>query len=281
MRISALTFHLVILIQVAAISQELPIPPILTSSKAEAIVYQEMRLAAQREKERLRSIHAAPALSTWQIGRTTPKITMRRLAPKTWPVKPAPVVGEWTEEQKAEWRDSRQDFRTMQLSATVFDRKLSELQWRKGALDFTVLSNIDFNYISMIGWLESGQTHWSTFFFVSNIDSEREQSYARKAMEKGEVYTPQTVPDGSMLKSDRPDYVIYAKPGEEVPTDLVEEMDALHQHYAINEQALKVAWQNRQEMNEALRAWHEANPPIPRDTVINFWPVRSRTNGKN
>ncbi len=257
------------------------VPTLLTRSDADIMIQDQMRLVAQVEKERLQSINAARALSTVQIGASTPKIIMRRLAPRVWPVKPAPIAGEWTAEQHAEWRASRERFRTLSLSATVYDRKLSEIQWRKGPLRFTLLSNVDFNYLSMIGWLETDQTCWSTFFFVNNVDSIREQRYARMAKERGAVYTPRPVPDGSALDSQKADYVIYAEPGDGIPAELVEEMDALHRHYTANEQALKVTWHNRQELNKAHRAWQEANPPTPKDTVINFWPVRSRTNGKN
>ncbi len=281
MKIAIFIGWLVLVFQVATAAEEIPVPALLTRPEAEAVIKEQMHLAATREKERLQSINAASAVSTMQIGSSTPKIIMRRLTPKAWPVNPAPVAGEWTEEQRAEWRATRQHFRTMQLSATVYDRRLSEIQWRKGALEFTLLSNVDFNYLSMIGWLESGQTHWSTFFFVNNIDSEREQRYARMAEAKGAIYISRRVPDGSMLDSEKADYVIYAEPGVKVPSELIEEMDALHQHYAANEQALKTSWQNRQELTKAHRAWQKANPPVPKDTVINFWPVRSRTNGKN
>lgn len=253
---------------------------LLTRPDADVIVKEQMRLADQREKERLQSIHSAPALSIVQVGGSTPKIIMRRLVPKTWPVKPAPVAGEWTEEQRAEWRSKRQHFRTMQLSATVYDRRLSEVRWRKNGLEFTLLSNVDFNYLSMIGWLENDRTRWSTFFFVNNIDSEREQRFAGLAEAKGATYTPRPVPDGSVLDFGKADYVIFAEPGDEIPDELVEEMDLLHQHYAANEQALRTSWQNRQELAKAHRAWQKANPPAPKDTVINFWPVRSRTNGR-
>lgn len=257
----------------------------LTRSEASVLIKEQMRVAAQREQERLQSIKTIPALETREIGQSTPKIILRRLNPKPWPVKPiaepAPGVVSRTEEEKAAWRASRQRFRTLQVSATVFDRKLSEIHWRKGELEFTVLSNVDFNYLSMIGWLESGQTYWSTFFFVSNVDSEQEQRFARMAEAKGRTYIPRPVPDGCMLESGKADYVIYAGPEEEIPADLFEEMDALHQHYAANEQALKVAWQNRQLLNAAQLDWQKANPPAPRDTVINFWPIRSRVHGKN
>lgn len=266
---------------IAAAAEKMSVPALLTPPEAEAAIKEQMHLTATREKERLQSINSAQAINTLQVGSSTPKIIMRRLAPKEWPARPKPVAGEWTEKQRAEWRANRKHFHNMQLSATVFDRRLSEIQWRKGTLEFTLLSNVDFNYLSMIGWLENGPTHWSTFFFVNNIDSNREQRFAQMAKEKGRVYTPRRVPDGSMLESGSADYVIYAEPGVKVPSELVEEMDALHQHYTTNEQALKNSWLNRQELSKAHAAWQKANPPVPKDTVINFWPVRSRTNGKN
>ncbi len=264
---------------------KIQIPALLTGRDADAIVKEQMRVAAQREKETLQSIMASRPLSTVLTDSGTAKTIMRRLPPKAWPMKPAfdqaLEAGQWSEEQKAEWEASSTHDLTIMLSATVYDHKLSEIQWRKDGLEFTVLSNIDFNYLSSLGEMENGLTHWSCFFLVDNVDAELEQQAARRVAAEGEVYIPQPVPDGSMLDSGKADYAIYAEPGDQIPPELVEQMDALHQHFAANEQALKRTWLNRQELNKAHQAWQKANPPVPKKTVINFWPVRSRTNGRN
>lgn len=257
----------------------------LTRQEAEILVADEMNLAKQREKERLAQIKADPASHVATHAQGARRVIMRRVASKPWTAKPHIEISDgtaaWTEEQLAEWRDTHRAFRTIILSATVFDRKISELVWRRGDVEFTVLSNVDFNYLTMVGGFESGRTHWSAFFFVDNVDSEEEERFARLAAKNGWEHLPRTSPDEALFQSDKPDYLIYAENEAEVPLELTEELDALHQHYEANEEKLKIAWQRQQALNEARRAWMEANPPKPRDTIINFWPVRRGTRGKN
>lgn len=139
----------------------------LTRQEAEILVADEMNLAKQREKERLAQIKADPASHVATQAQGTRRVIMRRVASKPWTAKPHieayDGTGTWTEEQLAEWRDAHGPYRTVILSATVFDRKMSELVWIKGNVEFTILSNVDFNYLTMVGGFESGRTHWSAF----------------------------------------------------------------------------------------------------------------------
>lgn len=84
--------------------------------------------------------------------------------------------------------------RTLNLTALVYDRSFTEITWREeeSGEAWTVLSNIDFRYLSGIGSFEDEKHHWSTFLFVSEIDSEKEQETARRAAEEGFNYPPRT-----------------------------------------------------------------------------------------
>jgi len=253
-------------------------PPLLSREAADAMIQNRMAVAAAKTHERLQSIKRAPALTTWSAGPEGSQLILRRLPAKQWPVKPAPVENvenAFTEEQLSAMHAAAFEHKSIMLSATVYDGKISEVVWRKNQQTFTVLSNVDFNFLTMATQIQDGQTHWSNFVFVSNLSSENEQRLADLAVAAGETYVPQPIPDGSILDATKADYVIYAETEEEVPDELVEEMELLHRYYSENEQRLKVAWQNQKTLNEAQRAWNEAHPPKPKDTIINFWPVRS------
>lgn len=121
------------------------------------------------------------------------------------------------------------------------------------------------------------------------MDSEQEAPKALLAAEKGLPYTPRTADRWlKILPSDflpsallhdsttspSPQYLIFAEKESEIPAELYEELDALHKYYHLNEERLIVEYERRKVLNEARRAWREANPPEPKDAVINFWRVR-------
>ncbi len=174
-----------------------------------------------------------------------------------------------------EWLSGLPRTETLHLSATVFDRSCTELVWRKDDKTFTILSNIDFNYMTTVGGFDDRGVDWSVLFFVDNIDPAKELIRARRAAEYGIIYIPRGMPDTTILSADHADYVIYAESAADVPEDLVEELEAVHRYYAANEGNLKIAWQRRQALAEARRAWQAAHPPKAGNTVINFRPVRS------
>jgi len=261
------------------------LPGMLSAQEAKAMVDEEVDLALKREKERLAEIKSVMAIHVTKSPLPSQKVTMRRVASKPWPARPPVEIPDgavvWTEEQLAAWRDTQVESRTVILSATVFDRKITELTWRNDGKEFTAISNIDFNYLAPIIGFDNGKTHWSAFFFVENVKSEKRERGARLAMINGWEHVARTIPDAKLLQSDAADYKIYADDAEDVPLDLIAELDALHEHYAANEKELKVAWQHREALNDARRAWAEANQAQPKDTVINFWPVRSRAQAKD
>lgn len=260
----------------SAIAEEILLP--LTPAEADHRVATEMNSTRQREIQRRNAIESVQAhqVKTTILGHHT--TVMRRVLSKPWTFK-SPVEANFSYTQNPNPQIPDTHFRSSNLSATVFDRKISELVWRKGDLTYTILSNIDFNYLTVVTGFEDAGLHWSVFLMVDNVDTELEKKQAAISNED-EKYIPRLMPDSAYLISGKPDYVVYAEHADEIPDALVEELDAFHRHYAANEASLKIAWHNQQRINEARAAWFAANPPIRKPTVINFWPVRSSLHRK-
>ncbi|TVP77431.1 MAG: hypothetical protein EA353_10495 [Puniceicoccaceae bacterium] len=257
-------------------------------AQADAVIAMEMEARAAREAARKAFMEAVPAFEEWEVDHGAYKTILRRVAPPE-PVKlsnrtsTSEVAAEpqWTEAQFAAWIAEQPSPRKLNLTATVFDETLTKVTWRdESRMKWTILSNIDFRYLRGVVQFEDKTNRWMSFLFVDEVDSTREKEIALHAAEKGFQYEPRTLEPwlslvpADFMSSTEPEYIIMADSESTIPEALYEELDALHRHYAANEEQLIAAYEYDKVMSAARRAWHEANPPEPKDTVINFWKVR-------
>lgn len=273
-------------------AKEIPVVP--TTAEAEAIVATERQARETSQAERKAAIESVPAYEEWEVDHGNRKTILRRVAPPenlniedhesrqgghSTASSKGPAT---TEEEITAWMDGQPFPRTLNLTAVVYDRTLTEITWRdEGHREWTILSNVDFRYLGGTGGFEDGTHQWLTFLFVDEVDSEKEAATARRAADEGFSYEPRTaerwrplVP-GDFLFGTEPEYLLVAtEERREIPAALFEELDALHSYYHAHEERLIADYYRNKALNEARRAWREANPPEPRDSVINFWRVR-------
>lgn len=279
---AALFFGPVILFAEARDMAEVP-----SREEADATIAAEMRASEARKAERKVSLEAVPAIEEWEVDHGDRKTILRRVASReavaaTDQSEPADTVAaaQWTEAQFAAWIAEQAIHRTVNLSATVFDRKFSQITWRdKAHKEWKILSNIDFRYLGGIGQFEDETHHWVTFLFVDEVDTARQQEIALLAAEKGFPYEPRkpdpafSLAPADFLSNPEPEYIVIADSEGAIPAALYEELDAVHRYYEANEERLIATYKRQRVMNGARQAWKAANPPEPKDSVINFWKV--------
>lgn len=186
-----------------------------------------------------------------------------------------------TEEQIAAFMAEQPTNRSLNLTGIVYDQSFTKITWRdEEQSEWTVLSNIDFRYVDGFTHFEDENQRWSSFFLVHEVDSQKEAAFASHAAARGFPYVARSperwlaLLPNDFLTSGKPEYLIVTDGGKtEIPAALYEEMDALHRHYHAHEERLIAEYERNKVLIEARRAWHEANPPEPKDTVINFWRV--------
>jgi hypothetical protein len=294
MRFPPTFFAALLLSPVILFAEANPVPQVPTRAEADAAISAEMQAREDREADRKAAIEAVPAFEEWEVDHGNRKTILRRVAPPIPPLRDesqitnlksqsaSPTSDVWTEEEIAAWMAEQPVHRTLNLTATVYDQSFTEITWRdEDRQEWTILSNIDFRYLGGIGHFDDETHHWMTFLFVYEVDSEKQESIARRAAEEGFDYTPRTADQwlsiipGDFLSSPEPEYIIIAQHEKAaIPQALYEELDALHRHYHAHEERLIAEYERNNVMNEARRAYLEANPPKPKDTVINFWRVR-------
>lgn len=288
MRFSPTFFAALLLSPVILFAEANPVPQVPTRAEADAAISAEMQAREDREADRKAAIEAVPAFEEWEVDHGNRKTILRRVAPPVGlPIEDRRLqIEEESAQDQPSFPDQSEIYNLkssfINLSATVYDQSFTEITWRdEDRQEWTILSNIDFRYLGGIGHFDDETHHWMTFLFVYEVDSEKQESIARRAAEEGFDYTPRTadhwlsIIPGDFLSSPEPEYIIIAEHEEAaIPQALYEELDALHRHYHAHEERLIAEYERNKVMNEARRAYLEANPPKPKDTVINFWRVR-------
>ena len=204
----------------------------------------------------------------------------RRVAPPAPPAARVPVAVpvapplSLAESAAAEAR-ARKKSAVLMLSATVYDRQVTELRWRSGDRDYRAWSNVDFNYLAGQGEIETADC---IYFLIMGLGNEARESVAeseRLAAAGGLAAPAETriVPDLAEFPAGRSTYLLS---GEAPADDSLAALDALHRYFDTHRLRLIADCAGREAKRLAREQWLKEHPPAPRDTVINFWPKKSR-----
>ena len=172
------------------------------------------------------------------------------------PVSPATGIERPPREQK--------ESRTLLLSATVYDHRFTEVSWWNGAVEFRAFSNVDFNHLDGIREIETADARWLLFIITRNASGE--------AALPGDAITAL----GS-LSAQRAEYFLAPPPPASTLTEaILAPIDALHTFYDAHRESLAIELSQRETESAAAAQALRDQPPTMKDTVINFWPVKSR-----
>jgi hypothetical protein len=147
--------------------------------------------------------------------------------------------------------------------ATVYDRQVTQLRWSDENGEHVAYSNLDLNFYSGRATLETADTSYFLLMALSN--STRDAAAAENVQ----------VPPLSQFDPTRSQYVI-AQDGSTPPTDAsVKWLDAMHAYFDANKQQMIDSYNASVAAQAAQAQWLLDHPPVPQDTVINLWPMKS------
>jgi len=211
----------------------------------------------------------------------------QRVAPPTAPPArtpaPTPVVQPLSlaESAAAEARAKKKSD-VLMLSATVYDHRVTELRWRSGNRQYRAWSNIDFNYLAGHTEIETDNI---VYFLIMGLGNETRESVAewnrfapeweRLAAADGLAgqWETKAVPDLAKFPAGRSTYLLSGDPPAD---DSLAALDALHRYYDANRIQFVADYAKREAERTAHEQWLKEHPPAPQDTIINFWPKKSR-----
>lgn len=204
-------------------------------------------------------------------------ITYNRVAPPVLPERPAvpavPIPSPLSAEamQAMKRRESKK-FELLFLSATVLDRQVTELRWFGDGGEYRAFSNIDFNYLSGPGEIETDDTVYELIMGIGNETREQVDAANSYITEHGLPSSlKKQIPPLSQFSPVRSEYMLVDDGSKPVPDNALAGMDALHSYYDANRQQLIDDYNKREASRIVQEQWQKEHPPVPKDTVINYW----------
>jgi hypothetical protein len=205
-------------------------------------------------------------------GRT---ITYNRVAPPVFPSPspsptPQPTTPAGKRIKKTEPQAAKKTV-MLSISATVFDRQITLVRWSDKSGSHRAFSNVDFNYFSGPPVIETADT--SYFLMMGLGNQTREQAAAKNI----------PLPALSYFSSTGAQYAVIQDGSNPPMEESLKQIDDLHVYFNANKQWMIDEYNKRQQADAKRQQWLKEHPPVPKDTVINFWPKKSGVylNGQN
>lgn len=193
-------------------------------------------------------------------------VTFNHIEPPILPVKPLPepVALSEAEEQEVE-RRARKQHVSISLSATIYDKEVTELTWTYQGRDYRAFSNIDFNIVRMIDTFETADTVYALNMGLGN---ETRQAASQQSPQK-------QIPFVTQFDQSKADFKLASS--RRIPTEALKGIEALHAYYNTNSGMLmeKLALQEKADQDRAQ--WLKENPELPKNIITNFWLVKGMT----
>ncbi len=219
------------------------------------------RRAAKEAPGHRRGINQSPILDELELRKGAGSTVFRRVVPPVVPVAPARVAAQTAVAAVEESAEPVKKSEVLLLSATVFERKVTELRWTVGGRQFRAWSNVDFNVFTGVTQVESEDTIFSVMLALDN------QS-AADAATSGEL--PKDFPAAGRFAKPA---AYFVEQGVEAPAESLAGLDALHVYFGTHREQLFAAAAKRATQQE--QSPPNAAQPAGR-TVIEFWPKKSR-----
>ena len=220
-------------------------------------------------------------LQTRRINLGDHSLIMNRVVP---PVLPAPPPAAPPSPPSALTEEARQAFLqrprkksvVLFLSATVYDHQISQVSWQDANGFYRAFSNIDFTPIPFGLGFETADTRYSFMVLSRNTTRAAAEAHQRDGIEHW-------IPQLSDFNNTQSGYIVVEDPAKPVSDEACAPLDALHVYFDANKQAILDNFATREAARIAREQWLKDHPPVPKDTVINYWrkPDELPTPGQN
>jgi len=212
-------------------------------------------------------------LQSWKADAGNHSVYFNLVAPPAFPAptpQPAPVA---PPAGPSDPPAPQKKYISLMITATVYDHQITDLRLSGPNGPFQAFSNVDFNYLTGVQTFETDDTTYACFVIVDNQNSSALSSTDLESAELAQVKTVlpnlQTAPAGTASQ-----YAV-AEGTANANTDITTALSALHLFYDNCATQLIQAYQQRLAAAAAAAQQQSQNPPAPKDTVINFWPIKS------
>lgn len=222
-------------------------------------------------------VKAARILDTQEVDLGERTITYHRV--ETPILKPEPVklavapVEEvpMTTEEEAELRKWEAKFQYYPFfGVTVYDGKYSEIRWKDEEQENVVWSNVNFLHFAPFGDLETETAYYWIMLSGWETTTAEVKAMNAEARTREELtpLPPATLPP---LAKAGPQWQATGP----LSGNAKRAMNDFHAYYRTHGTQMAVGYAKREAEAKAHEEWMKAHPPIPEDTVITYFPIRS------
>lgn len=158
----------------------------------------------------------------------------------------------------------------------VMDNGVSEIRWHDENGEFVIWSSMDARVFRALHWFETEDFH---FMIFGSVAEETVEDVLRWNAEIDRYNGPQeakrSIPTLGPVRTEPPRYLVIKEPA---PSAAAAVMDAMHGYYDANRAALIQNYEAVEAARLAREKELRENPPVPQDTVIHYFPIRSNAN---
>lgn len=216
-----------------------------------------------------KGINKTRILDEFEVRRGVDSTVFRRVSPPVElavpPAAPAQIAAPLTAAEAAvEEARAAKKSELLFVSATVFDRRVTELRWSFGGRQIRAWSNVDFNTFTGVVDVETADTVYGVFLAVGNESTAElvEGKEGRKDIPAAKQFTKPVA--------------YFVADGTTPPVEALAGLDALHLYFQDHRKRLVAAAAQRDLERVARERAGPERPAVPRRTVIEFWPKKSR-----
>jgi hypothetical protein len=160
------------------------------------------------------------------------------------------------------------------LSCTVYDDQITQVRFRHGDVNVTFWSTVNFHYLSQLGDLQTRDTY---YLFMMGVDDSTKKEFEEENAEllreeRSDLLSAWPSNLAAPTSSNSAWQITSKGPG---PAEALKFIEDIHAYFDANRNALVTARVEREAAWAAREQWLKENPPQPKDTVIQFFPIRS------
>ena len=199
-------------------------------------------------------------------------LILNRVAPPALPPKPAAPTPQAIAADALEAAHPAKKTAMLFLSATVYDRKVTEISFFGAPGKAGIFSNIDYNLLDGFGTFETGDTIYSLMLAVSNQSAEDAAARNRQLAAQEAEMAWARIPQPGEFSASRSECIVVEDAAHQAPTgEELAALNALHVFFDANKQRLADGYAQR-EANRAEEArLAQEHPPTLPDIVIHYW----------
>lgn len=205
-------------------------------------------------------------------------ITYNRVVTPVLKPAPAPVAKDpeviVEQEETQQWDSKRYAYAF--LSCIVYDSQFTEVEWYENGQCARFLTTINGHYLRSLSDFETPRSYYSMFMSVGD--------YSREEFEAMVLFAGN--PRGSDARAwpfdllrrreqtGKSAWRLLTK--DPVSSEIMQAIADMHEYYDAHRDKLIGAYNESETIRLAQEQWLREHPPVAKDTVVEFFPIRSR-----